>query len=172
MNYICREIGKALLFENKTADVALGSAAAVLAAVAGATGLASTAGRVPAAIMALTAAALTAAARFLRCNERHEMNWRRVSAWQALARDASFARASEGYPGASTLYDTIQTVLARRIAIMEIVSLPSSGEGPRQAVPRCATASGDLGLTAANTAARPIAMPRRGETRVEHLPST
>jgi fructose-specific phosphotransferase system IIC component len=105
-------------------DLALGLAAAVLAAVAGATGLASTAGRVPAAIMALTAAALTAAARFLRSNERYEMNWKRVSAWQTLARDASFARAAEGYPGAGSLYNTIQTVLARRTAIMGIDHAP------------------------------------------------
>jgi hypothetical protein len=112
----------ALLWQ--TADLGLGLVAAVLAAVAGATGLASTAGRVPAAIMALTAAAFTAGARFLRSNERYQMNWRRVSAWQALARDGSFALAAEGHPGAANLYETIQVMLARRTAIMEIDHYP------------------------------------------------
>lgn len=104
----------------QTSDLVLGLAAAVLAAVAGATGLASTAGRVPAAIMALTAAAMTAAARFLSSNERYERNWKRFRAWHALERDASFASASEGYPGTESLYDIIQAMLARGTAIMEI----------------------------------------------------
>ena len=70
--------------------------------------------------MALTAAAMTAASRFLRSRERHESNWKRARAWQALERDASFASAAEGYPGMENLYDTIRGVLARRTAIMGI----------------------------------------------------
>lgn len=53
-------------------DLLLGVSTAVLAAIAGATGLASTAGRIPAAIMALTAAALGAATRFLHSSERYD----------------------------------------------------------------------------------------------------
>jgi hypothetical protein len=69
------------------------------------------------------------------CSERYEMNWKRVNAWQALGRDASFARAAEGHPGAASLYDTIQKVLARRVAIMEIDhdSVPEKALG-KQAV--------------------------------------
>jgi hypothetical protein len=108
----------------QVSDVALGLLTAMLAAVAGATGLISAAGRVPAAIMALVAAALVAATRFLRSNERYESNWRRLRAWNVLEREASFARASEGYPGTQSLYDTIRALLERRIAIMELDHAP------------------------------------------------
>ena len=109
-------------------DLVVGLSTAVLAAVAGATGLASAAGRIPAAIMALAAAALTAAARFLRSGERYERNWRRRIAWQHLGQEARFASAADGYPGARNLYDVIQDLLERRVAIMEMdhYSLPPS----------------------------------------------
>lgn len=66
----------------------LGMPAAALAAVAGATGLISAAGRVPAAIIALVAAGLTAAATFLGSDENQERNIVMSAAWSELADDA------------------------------------------------------------------------------------
>jgi hypothetical protein len=134
-----RERGRKCLFWAQlwqVADLGLGLATAVLAAVAGATGLASAAGRVPAAIMALTAAALTAGTRFLRSNERYARNWRRYNSWQVLERDARFASASEGYPGTRSLYESIQALLEGRIAILEIDHLSIPREIPGKATAR------------------------------------
>jgi hypothetical protein len=113
-------------------DLVVGLTTAILAAVAGATGLASTAGRIPAAIMALAAAALAAATRFLRSSERYERNWRRRVAWQHLGYEARFASAADGYPGAQNLYDSIQDLLKRRVAIMEMDHLPLPPEVVRK----------------------------------------
>ena len=66
----------------------LGLPAAVLAAVAGATGLISTAGRVPAAVIALIAAGLTAAATFLNSDENQKSSIVMSAAWSQLADDA------------------------------------------------------------------------------------
>jgi len=101
-------------------DLVLGLFAAMLAAIAAATGLASPTGRIPAAIMALAAAALIAAARFLRSNERYEKNWRRRIAWRVLGQEAQFVSAAEGYPGARSVYDAMCDLLERRVAIMEM----------------------------------------------------
>jgi hypothetical protein len=106
------------------ADLGLGLAAAVVAAVAGATGLASTTGRVPAAILALTAAGLTAAARFLRSNERYETDWLKAVAWQELYQGASAASAAEGLPGAESLHNIVRAVLECRAAIREMGHAP------------------------------------------------
>jgi hypothetical protein len=66
----------------------LGLPAAVLAAVAGATGLISAAGRVPAAVIALVAAGLTAAATFLNSDDNQKSNIVMSAAWSQLADDA------------------------------------------------------------------------------------
>jgi hypothetical protein len=66
----------------------LGLPAAVLAAVAGATGLISAAGRVAAAVIALVAAGLTAAATFLKSDKNQESNIVMSAAWSHLADDA------------------------------------------------------------------------------------
>jgi hypothetical protein len=66
----------------------LGLPASILAAVAGATGLASAAGRLPAALMALGAAALGSAATFLESGQRRQYHEAMSSAWQVLANDA------------------------------------------------------------------------------------
>jgi len=66
----------------------LGMPAVVLATIAGATGLASTAGRVPAAIIALIAAGLTAAATFLNSCDNQRNNIVMSAAWSELADDA------------------------------------------------------------------------------------
>lgn len=65
----------------------LGLPAAVLATIAGAAGLASTAGRIPAAIVALIAAGLATAATFLNSNENKQQNLKLSAAWQELADD-------------------------------------------------------------------------------------
>lgn len=65
----------------------LGLPAAVLATIAGATGLASTAGRIPAAIVALVSAGLSAAATFLNSNVNKEQSSRLSAGWQELADD-------------------------------------------------------------------------------------
>jgi hypothetical protein len=109
-------------------DLGLGSAATVMTAVAGATGLASAAGRVPAAIMALCAAALVAATRFLRSAERSEENWRRRNAWQVLDSDAGLARAGEGHPDAEGLYGALRKLLDRRIVILDMDHAPIPGD--------------------------------------------
>jgi hypothetical protein len=69
----------------------LGLPAAVLATVAGAAGLASAAGRIPAAIVALVSAGLSAAATFLNSNENKQQNNRLSAAWQELADDVRLA---------------------------------------------------------------------------------
>ena len=66
----------------------LGVPAAVLATIAGATGLASTAGRVPAAIIALVSAGLTTATSFLNSSQNKVHNTRLSADWQNLADDA------------------------------------------------------------------------------------
>jgi hypothetical protein len=63
---------------------ALGVPAAVLAAMAAATGLASTAGRVPAAIIALTAAGISAVAAFLNGTKRAQECARAAADWENL----------------------------------------------------------------------------------------
>jgi hypothetical protein len=104
----------------QVADIVLGLAATVLAAIAGAAGLATTAGRVPAAILALTAAGLAAANQFLHSGERYVRNRRHSSAWQALERDARLERANAGEPTAESLYEVMRELLRRRIAIMDM----------------------------------------------------
>jgi hypothetical protein len=69
----------------------LGAPAALLAAVAGATGLASTTGRVPAAIIALAAAGLTAMATFLDSAQNQRQDRALSAAWTSLADDARLA---------------------------------------------------------------------------------
>jgi hypothetical protein len=65
----------------------LGLPAAVLATIAGAAGLATAAGRIPAAIIALVAAGLATAATFLNSNENKQQNSKLSAAWQELADD-------------------------------------------------------------------------------------
>jgi hypothetical protein len=59
----------------------------VLATIAGAAGLATAAGRIPAAIIALAAAGLATAATFLNSNENKQNNGKLSAAWQELADD-------------------------------------------------------------------------------------
>lgn len=65
-------------------DIALGFPAAVLAGLAGAAGLASPGLRIPAALLALLSAGLTAGAGFLRCDVRRAENRRSRLAWSEV----------------------------------------------------------------------------------------
>jgi hypothetical protein len=105
-------------------DIFFGLAAAVLAAIAGAAGLATAAGRVPAAILALSAAGLAAANQFLSSGERYERNRRRRNAWQALELDARVEQAKVGDPAAENLDEVMHGLLRRRIAIMDMDHRP------------------------------------------------
>ncbi|WP_307715389.1 hypothetical protein [Streptomyces sp. V4I23] len=64
-------------------DIALGFPAALLAATAGATGLATANARIPAALAALAAAGFAAGAGFLRSDHRRRANKRARHAWAA-----------------------------------------------------------------------------------------
>ncbi|QKV77823.1 hypothetical protein [Amycolatopsis sp. Hca4] len=66
----------------------LGVPAVILATIAGATGLATAAGRVAAAVIALVSAGLSAAATFLNSQEQRKASGRLCAAWQELADDA------------------------------------------------------------------------------------
>jgi hypothetical protein len=90
----------------------LGLPAAVLATVAGATGLASTAGRVPAAVIALVAAGLTAASTFLTSDRNQRRSIVISAAWSKLADDARlhylrFIEAIEGLKDPSLRTDIV-----------------------------------------------------------------
>lgn len=73
-------------------NLVLGIPAATLAAVAGATGLASTAGRTPAAIMALVAAGLGAVMTTLNAGRRAEQAHVSANAYRMLQNDARVAK--------------------------------------------------------------------------------
>jgi hypothetical protein len=66
----------------------LGLPAAVLATIAGAAALVSTAGRIPAAFIALISAGLTTAVTFLNSNQNKQDNIKFSAAWQQLADEA------------------------------------------------------------------------------------
>ena len=66
----------------------LGLPAAILSAIAGATALASTAGRIPAAVIALTASALGGAATFLDSRARRDWHDGLAAEWFSLVREA------------------------------------------------------------------------------------
>lgn len=99
--------------------LSLGLMSAIAAALAAATGLASTAGRVPAAILALVAAGLSAASTFIRSEDRESSNRQAVSAWSTLARDARLVRIFEGSKAPSVIIrDQVSLLLERRQAIL------------------------------------------------------
>jgi hypothetical protein len=107
----------------QTINVGLGLSATVLAALAGAAGLATVGGRVPAAILALTAAGLAAANSFLRSDERFDRNISRRNAWLALERDARLEKAKVGNdPNAQ--YQVLRAGYRRWIAINDFEHKP------------------------------------------------
>jgi len=76
------------------AHYALGVPAASLAAVSGLTALSSTAGRIPAAILSLTASVIVAVSIFLRCDEKASVAGQKKDAWRVLEADVRFALAN------------------------------------------------------------------------------
>jgi hypothetical protein len=99
-------------------DALTGLPAAVLAALSGVTGLASTTGRIPAAVLALAAAAFAATATFMRGRERYERNHRRLRGWQALQWDGRLAKACYTSADPEKLHRVLHQLVARRRAMM------------------------------------------------------
>ncbi|WP_198533703.1 hypothetical protein [Streptomyces odonnellii] len=95
----------------------LGFPAAVLAAVSGAAGLASSDARVPAAILALLAAGFSAGATFLRAEARQLANLRRRYAWQDLEVRARLVLGREAYMTHEDLYNALSRLLELRRAV-------------------------------------------------------
>ncbi|MFE9427106.1 hypothetical protein ACFYNO_29535 [Kitasatospora sp. NPDC006697] len=79
------------------ADVAVGLPAVVLATLSGATGLASSDARIPAALLALIAASLSAAGTYMRSDVRHTRAHRRKNAWRVLEDAARIAVIRDSY---------------------------------------------------------------------------
>jgi hypothetical protein len=98
--------------------LALGLPSALLAGVAGAAGLATTAGRVPAAIMSLCVAALAGVGSFLNCDKRANEARRRAAMWQSVVTDGCLLAAFEGSRApAFTIRNQIALLVARIEAI-------------------------------------------------------
>ncbi|MFJ6014975.1 hypothetical protein [Streptomyces sp. NPDC092952] len=91
---LCDEARKGIRLADRRArlwaviDVVLGFPAALLAAVSGAAGLATADARVPAALLALVSAGLSAGAGFLRSDDRRVAHKRARTAWAALEGEA------------------------------------------------------------------------------------
>jgi hypothetical protein len=100
------------------AYIMLGLPSAVLAAVSAATGLSSANARVPAALLALVSASLTAASGFLRSDARAIDSRRRSSAWRVLEADARRLAALEGYQGADRMGRGWESLLEQRKLIL------------------------------------------------------
>ncbi|MBG6090314.1 hypothetical protein [Actinomadura viridis] len=105
----------------------LGLPAAILATVSGATGLADSAGRVPAAAIALCAAGLAAAATFLNSDEQRRSNRSLGAAWQQLADDARMCllqftenEASNMFTGDGDMSDK-RRILAKKNLLEQVV---------------------------------------------------
>jgi hypothetical protein len=98
----------------------LGIPSAMISSVAGATGLGSAAGRIPAAALSLLAAAITAIATFLRSDARSSEARRRQAAWGSLAGDARLVSAFEGNRARTAhLRNQISLLQARQDAVRE-----------------------------------------------------
>lgn len=112
----------------------LGLPAAVLATISGAAGLASTAGRVPAAIAALLAAGFATAATFLNSNENRQLSLKLSAAWQELADDVRLAIISNSNQVGSEM-DWITEVIKfnkRKSALLrgEVPTFPEGNPSP------------------------------------------
>ena len=111
-----RHARKLALFWN-AAYLSLGLPTAILAAVSGATGLASEQARIPAALLALISAALTATSTFLRCDVRAIGNNMHKSAWRVLEADAHLAAAQYAYTKPELMKSALEELLRKRRAI-------------------------------------------------------
>jgi hypothetical protein len=98
--------------------IALGLPVAVLAALSGATGLASADARVSAAWLALVSAGLAAANGFLRSDARSLDSKRRSAAWRVLEADARRIAAQEGYQRPEDMSQAWASLLDQRKLIL------------------------------------------------------
>lgn len=96
-------------------DVALGFPAALLAGASGAAGLATADARVPAALLALVAAGLSAGAGFLRSDVRRENNKRSRRNWAAVEAEARIALATATRLSAPERREALRRVYDLRI---------------------------------------------------------
>jgi hypothetical protein len=114
------------------ARLGLGLPAVISAAVAGATGLASTAGRIPAAIIALVSAALGAAVAFLRIDDQIKSHSDLAAGWAALATDARMARNVDIVRkyGVETVSRELRDFVERRNTLLRGVVPAERSEGP------------------------------------------
>jgi hypothetical protein len=97
------------------AHMVLGLPTAVIAAVSGATALASTAGRIPAGILALCAAAMSAAAGFLGSEAKSVAGQQRAAALATLATDARILAAYDLEGGPAPQFRQRLIILADRL---------------------------------------------------------
>ncbi|GAB3973583.1 hypothetical protein [Plantactinospora veratri] len=101
-----------------TVYLVLGLPTAIVAAVAGAAGMASADGRVPAAILAFVVAGASGAATFLGAESRALEARRRASSWRALEADSRLVALFEGRKSVTTdLRNQISLLIARQHAI-------------------------------------------------------
>lgn len=95
-------------------DVALGFPAAVLAGVSGAAGLTSPDARVPAALLALVSAGLSAGAGFLRSDVRRARNRRSRLAWAQVGARARLLLAQETELDREALHEALRDLFDSR----------------------------------------------------------
>lgn len=95
-------------------DIALGFPAAVLAGISGATGLASPDARVPAALLALVSAGLSAGAGFLRSDARRAENRRSRLAWAEVEAGARLLLAQETQLDREAIREALRNLLGSR----------------------------------------------------------
>ncbi|WP_157253096.1 hypothetical protein [Nonomuraea typhae] len=103
----------------RVAHIVLGLPAVVLATLSGATGLSSADARIPAAVLALAAAALTAGAGFLRSDARASASRARKNAWWQLEAEARMVLARDGYGQAAPLVEGLRHLLDQRKAALD-----------------------------------------------------
>ena len=111
-------------------DVALGLPAALLAAVSGTAGLASSDARVPAAFLALIAAGFSAGVGFLRSDTRRVANKRSRQAWAAVEAEAILVLTHHVYLDREALAQALRSLFDRRGAAMAAYE----GDTPAEAV--------------------------------------
>lgn len=99
-------------------DIAFGLPAALLAAVSGAAGLATADARVPAAVLALVSAGLSAGAGFLRSDHRRVANKRSRRAWAAVEAEAFLVLVRAEDMDRDTLDRALRSLFDKRQAAM------------------------------------------------------
>jgi hypothetical protein len=112
----------------KIVELCLGLPAAVLAGIAGIAGLADTAGRVPAGILALLAAGVSAAATYLKAGARGADKDKQMSAWKTLASEAKLNAEFDGRRARSVVLRGQLRLLLERSEQIQIGNLDKAGQ--------------------------------------------